>query len=690
MARPLALTFAALLVAASLGTVFASQVQTSGSWSVSFASKGGNEWWVEVALGGASASQVTKVESMDTGGSWVELTKRSWGNWAASYHVEPGHLVRFRATFPDGTRVESCDFTHPAGVEQCASQPPTSGTFDATFSGVKGGEWWVQVHVTGTEGIRAVDARVNDGAWSALSLKSWGDWAASVHAPNGSLVQFRAASTSGAQDLSGRYRWPDARLVDGDGGNSSGGNGGGSGGSTTPPSTAFNASFRPKAGNEWWVETTVLASKPLARVQARVEDGRDTWHDLTLRSWGAWAGSIHAPSGSLVRFRAEATTREDAVSGLYRWTAATPVSDAEAGVWPREGSYAKYAVNDGEGAPDGSYWGWYELNVSMTYQSGRWEALCEGWEYEYFDWPEPHTNATRILAKSVLEPPMAPRDAAVGAIVGTDSLGECQMLWGRDGGQLTVDEVGPVNATEKGRPIQAQAFQASYEEPECHCSGAGAVWSARVGLVLSWGHGGMASGGGGNLVDTDAPLSDADKPRIAPPHVGWPYEGSFARYAVRLYDNNTVYGGSDGFGNVTFVWREGDWTASCDSIVYAHAGPYQEEANYTQSDQSHMAPPLGPVRIAAGDAVSAGIMGLCWPFPSPPLTAKGTFPEDTTRDGHAFRAKAWWGDEARAPDQDAWWDVATRLVLRWESTSDDATGRLLGHLLDTDAPLASG
>lgn len=676
MPRALPLALAALVLMAGPGAVLASHLETSGAYTVSFTSKGGNEWWVEVVLGGPSAGQATRVDAMDTGGPWTALTYRSWGAWAASFHVEPGHTVRFRATFPDGTQIESCDWTHPTPTEQCggSTPPPSSSGFSATFSNVKGNEWWVQAHVTGSEAIKAVDARVNDGAWQALKLQSWGDWAASIHAPSGSLVQLRATGTSGAQALSGHYHWTDGTLVDA---SPSPG--------PAPAPTAFNATFHPRPGNEWWVETTVSASKPLARVQARVEGANDSWHDLTLRSWGAWAGSFHVPNGSLVRFRAEAPTREDAVSGLYRWTAATPVSDADAGVWPREGSFVKYYSEDSGGAPDGSYWTSAEINVTLTYQSGRWEALCEGWTYEHSDYPTDHTNATRVLLKTVLGVPTGPRDAAPGEWVDVGALTACSDGW--NDGHMQVREVNQTPATEKGVERNVTALFGQYDN-DCQCQGSAAVWSARTGLVLGWWEGGLGHGQYGELRDTDAPLSAQDKAMLSPPHVGWPWEGSSVRYAnVAWGYNGTAYAYED-FTNVTFAYHDGAWSAACDETFY-DLGSQPNGPPSTMSLTTNLTPPMGPLRIAAGDHVQTGLAMWCTPTESFELSAMGKFPESTTREGNATRALVWWADETSPPDQDSWWDTATGLVLRYEWTSGGGDVRTLGRVTNTDAPLSA-
>lgn len=58
-------------------------------------------------------------------------------------------------------------------------------------------------------------------------------------------------------------------------------------------------------GNEWWVEVKVTTSDPAYHVD-RVEATDDgvSWTLLTLRSWGAWAGSFHIENGHEVQFRA--------------------------------------------------------------------------------------------------------------------------------------------------------------------------------------------------------------------------------------------------------------------------------------------------------------------------------------------------------------------------------------------------
>ncbi|GEM_PF-4730464 len=469
MTRLLGTLAVVLLLASGAGPVLASHAQTVNGWTLTFQSRNGNEWWVEAVVGGASASQVTRVEAMDTGGPWVELTKRAWGSWAASFHVEPGHTVRFRATMPDGTQVLSCAFTHPAGVEQC-------GAFAATFTGVGGNEWWVQAHVTASLPLAGVDARVDGGAWQPLTLRSWGDWAASLHVPNGSLVELRARSQDGQEDVSGAYRWPDATPAQGG-------------------APGFRAGFRPVAGNEWWVETYVDADRPLAKVQARIEGLG--WHDLAKTSWGSWAASFHVPEGSLVRFRAIAGDGATNESGLYRWPGATP-----AGPWPREGSFATFHSEAGERSPSGDFAAWDEVNVSFAFSRGQWSASCEGWHYESHGEGTP-TNRTRILSTVPGAPPTGPPRTSAGANVTVQALTGCDDGW--PWGNLTVQGPATRATNQSGQPVAASGWRGAFE-PECQCQSAEATWSDASGVTLAWSFSGLTTWQRGWLKDTDSPL----------------------------------------------------------------------------------------------------------------------------------------------------------------------------------------
>ncbi|MEA3189541.1 MAG: hypothetical protein QOD77_123 [Thermoplasmata archaeon] len=201
--------------------------------------------------------------------------------------------------------------------------PRASTSFDATFTGVRGNEWWIQANVAAAGGtLSKVDVRLNGGAWQPLTKQSWGGWAASYHAVQGTVVQFRATSTTGATDLSDCYQWippsnTDATKV--------------ACGSTPPPPPppppppGFDATFSSVKGNDWWVEAKVTANQAIAKVEARVNCGT-AWQTLTLQSWGSYAKSFNVPSGSKVDFRATSTTGAVDYSAGYIWPQATPTA----------------------------------------------------------------------------------------------------------------------------------------------------------------------------------------------------------------------------------------------------------------------------------------------------------------------------------------------------------------------------
>lgn len=248
---------------------------STGSFDATFSGIKVQEWWVQTSV---SANQgIAKVEASVNGGSWITLTKQWWGGYAKSIHVPSGANVAFRATSTSGA-------TDTSGG--------SSGSgFDASFSDIKVQEWWVEVTVKGNQGIAKVEASVNGGGYTTLTKRSWGDYAASIHVPSGAQVTFRATSTSGATDTS------------------SGSSGGSSG---------LSASFTPKQiGNDYWQQVDVDASKSIRSVDVRMNGG--SWKPLSLKSWGDWAGSYHAPGGTRVEFRATATDGSSAVSKVYYW-----------------------------------------------------------------------------------------------------------------------------------------------------------------------------------------------------------------------------------------------------------------------------------------------------------------------------------------------------------------------------------
>ena len=190
---------------ASTSTTSTSAGPLTASFSVP---SGVNDWWVEVAV---SANQpLAKVEAQVNGGTWTALAKQSWGTWAKSFYVPAGSKVVFRATSTTGATATSGTYTWLSGSTSTTttSSGTTSTTFKATFTPKAiGNDWWVEVAVSANQPLSKVEVSINGGAWTGLTLQSWGNWAKSVYVPNSAKVVFRATSTTGATATSGATVW---------------------------------------------------------------------------------------------------------------------------------------------------------------------------------------------------------------------------------------------------------------------------------------------------------------------------------------------------------------------------------------------------------------------------------------------------------------------------------------------------
>ncbi len=156
------------------------------------------EWWVQVGVQGDRP--IAKVEARVNNGSWIDLPKQSWGEYARSIHVLWGQHIDFRATATDGTTAISGAFIRGGPTPQ-----PEPGGLTATFSSVQVYQWWVQVDVSADKPVMKVEARVNNGAWVPLPKQNWGSYAASIQVNAGQSVDFRATATDGSSAISGKY-----------------------------------------------------------------------------------------------------------------------------------------------------------------------------------------------------------------------------------------------------------------------------------------------------------------------------------------------------------------------------------------------------------------------------------------------------------------------------------------------------
>lgn len=195
---------------------------------VQFITSGGNAWWVEVRI--TPETGLSAVDARVGENAWVQLTRQSWGTWAESFLVADPNRVQFRAMFHDGTSQLSGWYHWPDGALLVTSQPPpvvtptptpiptpappaTSSNAQVLYSNVRGNNWWIETEVTANAPISTVEVNVGGEAWFALQNTSWGSWAASYFASNGSLVQFRTTLNNGMRVVSAFYQWPSAIVV---------------------------------------------------------------------------------------------------------------------------------------------------------------------------------------------------------------------------------------------------------------------------------------------------------------------------------------------------------------------------------------------------------------------------------------------------------------------------------------------
>lgn len=194
---------------------------------------GAGEWWMETKVVADPAP--AKVEAKVGNGAWEPLRKRDATAgatiWGESMHVTKGTPVAFRATAPDGraattsahaylaagtmtagsgaaTSPSASPSATPAPSSPPASTAPVYSTFQATFAPrAVGNDWWVETKVTSGQAISKVEVRIDGGLWTTLPKTSWGAYAKSLPADDGSQVIFRAHSASGAVTTSHPYTW---------------------------------------------------------------------------------------------------------------------------------------------------------------------------------------------------------------------------------------------------------------------------------------------------------------------------------------------------------------------------------------------------------------------------------------------------------------------------------------------------
>lgn len=193
---------------------------TPSSFDATFTLVTGNEWWVQTQVTPNAGHAVDHVE-VRFGGDWKPLPKASWGqrDHAASYHIPDGTLVQFQATSTGGQTDQSGCYRWipPQGGGQTAAEVACSGpTFSATYSQVRGNEWWAEVVVQATQPVNAVGLRIDCQAEpeDMVHKPAWGKWVlGGVRIPAGSKVTFEANFDPAA--ASAGYIWPNATPTSG-------------------------------------------------------------------------------------------------------------------------------------------------------------------------------------------------------------------------------------------------------------------------------------------------------------------------------------------------------------------------------------------------------------------------------------------------------------------------------------------
>ena len=176
---------------------------------VVFDHKGGNEWWVQLQLGGDDRDWSAPMVR-DTGGEWRSMTRPSWAPndrfYVLSYHVEPGHQVQFRVENP-GDVVVSCWYEHPSGAERCDGTEKLTVTFRPMPEAGR-----IRVAVDANKPLEGVAFDVG-GGFVGMALQADGTWTYDAYVPAGLPIEFIAfAQTDDPRHndwaQSGCYAWP--------------------------------------------------------------------------------------------------------------------------------------------------------------------------------------------------------------------------------------------------------------------------------------------------------------------------------------------------------------------------------------------------------------------------------------------------------------------------------------------------
>ena len=188
----------------------------------STASTAGQAWLVDMApqsatsaTGSTTTTTTGSTQSSSTGAATTSTTSSpvpttsatstSSGSTSASVSTTSATATSSSSTTSATNTTSSSQTTSATST----SSPSSSSTaFMASFVPKSVGmNWWVEVAVEANAPLALVEAKTNNGIYVPLTPTADGTYAASMHAPKGAKVTFRATSISGETVTSGAYSW---------------------------------------------------------------------------------------------------------------------------------------------------------------------------------------------------------------------------------------------------------------------------------------------------------------------------------------------------------------------------------------------------------------------------------------------------------------------------------------------------
>lgn len=275
----------------------------------------------DLFLGDADNNGIQELYVVD--GQNVDIARKATSGWSATTIGTLPHVGE-RLIVGDGDQDALREAFAASGDAPSTQQTFTitrlqtaSASTSATFSAVRGNEWWIQATVSGNGAtLAAVDVRLNQAAWQPLAKQSWGGYAASIHVTQGTTVQLRATTTDGRTALSDCYSWIPASNTDAAKMSCP----------SQPPPSQFQATFSAVKGSDYWMEAVITANQPVQVVFVYFNgcQGQPAQMDYHA-DWGKWALGTHIPAGTKVVIEAIGNSGNQ-FSGGYLWPNATPTS----------------------------------------------------------------------------------------------------------------------------------------------------------------------------------------------------------------------------------------------------------------------------------------------------------------------------------------------------------------------------